>query len=77
MNNQYASNERETFGVLVTIMSKSGVTCVYGASDFKRIVSDGCERRGYTCSFAEVATPLKVSDDAKFIESVYIEPKAE
>ena len=35
--NMSENNERETFGILVTIEAKSGPTCIYGQHDFKNI----------------------------------------
>lgn len=82
--NKYEANETETFGVLVTITSKMGATCVYGQYDLRKIVDAGCKELGYTNLFSDVETIIEVCSEGKgqvvgenkrYILGIVIQPK--
>jgi len=64
----------ETFGALITIVAKSGATCIYSSYDFRRIIEEGCRVLGYSCFFSEVELPIKIEGEVQFVFGTDIKP---
>ena len=66
-------NGRETFGTIVTIKAKFGMSSIYGGSDLQGIISAGCKQLGYVCRFSEVELPMKFGEHS-IIMGIDIKP---
>lgn len=69
------TEDRETFGALVTIQPKTGDASVYSQYDFAKIIERGCKELGFKCTFSHVSLPVPAGAEHQFMVGVNIEPE--
>ena len=65
----------ETFGVLVTIQSIEGYSCVYRLHSLENIIREGCRVKGYNCEFSDCTVPFTIDGEHQIIKAMVIKPK--